>query len=298
MMNRRQFLQTSGLAAGTILAGPAALAGPISKEGMSRIGMTTVVFRERMLTSESNYVDNELTLQGVPAYFNDRFNIRNVEYWSRHFVSREIPYLKEVKNALADSRSTLINIQVDTRYDVSDTETEKRELAIAEMKEWIDAASFLGSKMVRVSGMRKSYEEAVKSLILLNEYAKEKGIVLLVENHFDLYSDPDIYVNMAKDVADPNMGLIADFGNYPEETNQFEALEKIAPYAKLVSAKTLAFDMESYTHTSFDFPRCVRIMEDAAYKGIYSLEQWGPRYIKYDYEKIVDWMIKNVKANI
>jgi len=73
---------------------------------------------------------------------------------------------------------------------------------------------------------------------------------------------------------------------------------KIATYTKLVSAKTLAFDMESYTHTSFDFSRCVRIMEDAGYTGIYSLEQWGPSYIKYDYEKIVDWMIENVKANI
>ena len=39
-------------------------------------------------------------------------------------------------------------------------------------------------------------------------------------------------------------------------------------------------------------------MEKGGFKGIYSLEQWENDLPEYDYEKIVDWMIEHVKANL
>lgn len=71
----------------------------------------------------------------------------------------------------------------------------------------------------------------------------------------------------------------------------------IAPYTRLVSAKTHAYD-EDYNHTSFNFDRCVQIMRKGGFRGIYSLEQWEKGRPDYDYEKIVDWMIEHVKTNI
>ena len=71
----------------------------------------------------------------------------------------------------------------------------------------------------------------------------------------------------------------------------------IAPYTLLVSAKSHAYD-ENYEHIGFDFGRCVRIMEEGGFTGIYSLEQWEDGLPDYDYERIVDWMIKHVKANL
>ena len=151
--------------------------------------------------------------------------------------------------------------------------------------------------MIRGSFLRHSLEEGIKSARKLTDYAAGKGITFLSENHFDLMSEPHKHVKVAEEAKSENFGLLADFGNYPDSIDKYEALAMIAPYTKLVSAKTHAFD-ENYEHIGFDFDRCVRIMEDGGFTGIYSLEQWEEGLPDYDYERIVDWMIEHVQSHI
>jgi len=295
-MKRRLFIQHSGVAAGAMLAAPSLFSACAGDDPVARIGLTTVVFRNRFIRTNPDATDNLLTLEMVPEYFQDRFGIYQPEFWSEHFESREPSYLQDLKHALDKQRCRLINIQVDTPgKDMSDPENSR--LAIEEIKEWIDVGVFLGAKMVRGSFMQHSLEEGIKSTRELVKYATGKGIIFLAENHFDLMSTPENHVRVAQDVDSKNFGLLADFGNYPESTDPYEALKMIAPYTRLVSAKTHGFD-ENYEHTGFDFDRCVRILEDGGFKGIYSLEQWENGLPDYDFEKIVDWMIRHVQANI
>ena len=297
-MKRRNFLRKSGLATGAILAGPAILPACTGSEPMSRFGLTTVVFRTRFLSTNPEAKGNLLTLEEIPEYYQDRFGIYQPEFWSEHFESREPSYLKDLKTALDQAHCTLINIQADTPgKDMSDPEKGNSALAVEEIKQWIDAGALLGAKMVRGSFMQHSLEEGIKSARKLTEYAAGKGITFLCENHFDLMSDPEKHVRVAQEVESRNFGLLADFGNYPETTNKYEALALIAPYTRLVSAKTHGFN-ENYEHIGFDFDRCVRIMEEGGFKGIYSLEQWENDLPDYDYERIVDWMIEHVQSNI
>jgi sugar phosphate isomerase/epimerase len=297
-MKRRKFIQNSGVAAGAILAAPSFITACSGKDAMTRIGLTTVVFRNRFLSTNPDASRDLLTLETVPEYFQDRFGIYQPEFWSEHFESTEPLYLKELKKALDKSHSNLINIQVDTPgKDMSDPESGKSDLAVKEIKEWIDVGSSLGAKMIRGSFMQHSLDEGIKSTRELVKYAASKGITFLSENHFDLMSFPENHVKVAQEVDDKNFGLLADFGNYPESTDKYKALEMIAPYTRLVSAKTHGFD-ENYEHKGFDFDRCVRIMEEGGFKGIYSLEQWENGLPDYDFEKIVDWMIGHVKANV
>ena len=297
-MKRRKFIQNSGVAAGAMLAAPSFFTACSANDSMSRIGLTTVVFRNRFLSTNPDASGDLLTLETIPEYFQDRFGIYQPEFWSEHFESTEPLYLKELKKALDKSHSSLINIQVDTPgKDMSDPETGKSDLAVKEIKEWIDVGSSLGAKMIRGSFMQHSLDEGIKSTRVLVKYAASKGITFLSENHFDLMSFPENHVKVAQEVDDKNFGLLADFGNYPESTDKYKALEMIAPYTRLVSAKTHAFD-ENYEHIGFDFDKCVRIMEEGGFKGIYSLEQWENGLPDYDFEKIVDWMIGHVKANV
>ena len=291
-MNRKEFIRSTSVFAGTCLFSPQIFAKPPMVDPMSRIGMTTVVFRDRF-EAES---PNPLKLEEVPMYYKDRFGISNIELWTKHFESTEKSYLKEIKKSLQKNQCKLINIQVDTKNDLSDSDQSKREKALSEMKGWIDIASYLGSQMIRASMMKQSYEESFNSLKHLNAYCKKKGLILLIENHFDMFSIPSNHTNIFNDLSDENVGLIADFGNYTKEVDRYSALKQIAPHTKLVSAKSTNFD-ESYKHVSYDFVKCVNILESAGYKGIYSLEQWGPKK-EYDYERIVDWMITLIKENI
>ena len=297
-MKRRTFIQQTGLATGAILAGPTVLSSCAGSDPMSRIGLTTVVFRNRFISTNPDASETLLSLETVPEYFQDRFGIYQPEFWSQHFESREPSYLKGLKKALDKAHCTLINIQVDTPgLDMSNPENGNSALAIEEIKEWIDIGALLGAKMVRGSFLNYSMEEGIKSARLLASYAAGKGITFLTENHFDLMSEPEKHLQVANSVINENFGLLADFGNYPESTDKYKALEMIAPYTLLVSAKTHEFD-ENYEHSGFDFDRCVRIMEEGGFKGIYSLEQWENGLPDYDFEKIVDWMIKHVRANL
>ena len=297
-MKRRTFIQQTGLATGAILAGPTVLSSCAGSDPMSRIGLTTVVFRNRFISTNPDASETLLSLETIPEYFQDRFGIYQPEFWSEHFESREPSYLKDLKKALDKAHCSLINIQVDTPgLDMSNPENGNSALAIKEIKEWIDIGALLGAKMVRGSFLNYSMEEGIKSARLLASYAAGKGITFLSENHFDLMSEPEKHVQVANSVINENFGLLADFGNYPESTDKYKALEMIAPYTLLVSAKTHEFD-ENYEHTGFDFDRCVRIMEEGGFKGIYSLEQWENGLPDYDFEKIVDWMIKHVRANL
>ncbi len=259
---------------------------------MSRIGMTTVVFRDRFKAESAE----PLKLDEVPVYYKERFGISNVELWSQHFESKDKSYLNGIKKSLRKTKCNLINIQADTKNDLSDPDQTKREKALSEMTDWIDTAAYLGSKMVRASAMKKSYKDSLSSLKYLNTYCKKKGLVFLVENHFDLYSIPSNHTKIFNDLSDENVGLLADFGNYKKDVDRYVALKQIASHTKLVSAKTSNFD-EKYDHISYDFGRCVRIMESEGYRGVYCIEQWGAKK-DYDYERIVNWMIDEIKENI
>jgi len=297
-MKRRKFLSKATVASTAFLFGPSVFFNKAKADPMSRIGLTTVVFRNEFASTNPDLNTSVLTLQDIPEYFSERFGIHNVEYWSEHFESREKSYLKELKKALEKKNCTLINIQADTPgKDISNPENGNSALAIQEIKEWIDAGKFLGAKMVRASFMHKSFEEGMKSMKTLADYARNQGIILLAENHFDLLSIPGNHLKVAKAYNGEYFGLLADFGNYSDDVDRYEALKLIAPYTKLVSAKTHAFD-EDYNHTSFDFDKCIRIMEEGGFRGIYSLEQWESGVLDYDFEKIVDWMIEHVSANI
>jgi len=297
-MKRRHFIQSTGVAAGAMLAAPSVFTACSAKDPMARIGLTTVVFRTRFHSTNPDASDDLLTLEKIPEFYQDRFGIYQCEFWSEHFESRSPSYLKDLKASLDLNHCTLINIQADTPgSDMSNPETSNAALAIQDIMEWIDVGAALGSKMVRGSFMQYSLEMGIKSMKKLVKYAKSKGITLLCENHFDLMSIPENHVKVAQEIGKDHFGLLADFGNYPESTNKYKALEMIAPYTQLVSAKTHGYD-ENYEHTDFDFDRCVRIMEEGGYSGIYSLEQWENGLPDYDYEKIVDWMIEHVKTNI
>jgi len=297
-MKRRNFLNKATVAGSAFLMGPSIFFNRVKADPLSRIGLTTVVFRNKFASTNPNLNTSVFTLQDIPKYFSERFGVNNLEYWSEHFESREHSYLKDLKRALEKENCNLINIQVDTPgKDISNPEDGNSALAVQEIKEWIDVGKYLGSKMVRASFMHKSFDEGMKSMKILADYASSIGIILLAENHFDLLSIPENHLKVAQTYNGQYFGLLADFGNYSDSVDRYVALEMIAPYTKLVSAKTHAFD-ENYTHTSFDFDKCVQIMEKGGFRGIYSLEQWENEMLDYDFEEIVDWMIEHVSANL
>jgi sugar phosphate isomerase/epimerase len=263
--------------------------------------MGTVIFRNRFAQTRPKgmaEVGNPLTLLDVPAYYRERFAIRNLEFWSHHFESLEKPYLNELRARLKAAKAELINVQVDAAYDLASTNEEERQRSLETVRKWIDAAGLLGSRALRINPGRPdgSVEKSIASMKEVNRYCLSKHLPLLIENHFGLEMNPDVHLRIREGAGPRNVYTLPDFGNYPLES-MWDSLAKILPYAYVVSAKAVDFN-EKGEHISYDFDRCVQLCERAGFKGIYLVEQWSRKDQDLDYEKIADWMLQRVRANI
>lgn len=266
-----------------------------------RVGMGTVIFRNRFEQTKSKGItelENPLTLLSVPAYYRERFNIRNLEFWSHHFESLENPYLLELRARVKAAGAELINVQVDADYDLASANEEERQRSLATVRKWIDAAALLRSRAVRINPGRPdgSIEKSIASMKEVTQYCVSKRLPLLTENHFGLEMNPAVHLQIRQAAGPRNIYTLPDFGNYPVET-MWESLAKILPYAYVVSAKAVDFNPQG-EHVSYDFDRCVQLCERAGFKGIYLVEQWSRKEQDLDYEKIADWLLQRVRANI
>jgi sugar phosphate isomerase/epimerase len=296
-MNRRTFLlESSGLLLSIALAPQLTAAAP-----SDRLAMGTVLFRHRFRQTkppELATLQNELTLLDVPAYYRERFGIRNLEFWSYHFESLESAYLKELRGRIEAAGAQLINVQVDTEYDLASTDEGERQRSLEHVRQWIDAVALLGGRAIRINPGRAggSVEKSIASMREVNRYCRAKGLPLLTENHFGIEMDPDVHLRIRAEAGPENIYTLPDFGNYPVDT-MWDALAKILPYAYLISAKTVEFN-ERYEHVTYDFDRCVQMAERAGFRGVYSVEQWNRGYQALDYEKVAEWMLERVRANL
>jgi sugar phosphate isomerase/epimerase len=298
-MLRRTFLARAGGLVVTVTAGMNAVSAVQSRT--DRVGMGTVIFRSRFEQTKPKTVTsltNPLRLIDVPAYYRKRFAIGNLEFWSHHFESLDKPYLEELRQRIKAAKAQLINVQVDAKYDLANADEDERQRSLATARQWIDAAALLGSRAVRINPGRPdgSVEKSIASLKELNQYCASKRLPLLTENHFGLEMDPAVHLRLREAAGPGNLYTLPDFGNYPIET-MWDSLAKILPYAYVVSAKAVDFDAEG-KHISYDFDRCVQMCERAGFKGIYLVEQWSRKDQDLDYEKIADWMIERVRANL
>jgi sugar phosphate isomerase/epimerase len=263
---------------------------------MNRIAMSTVTFRFRFKQT-SKEGKGDLLLTDVPEYYADRFGLTNIEFWSKHFESQKKSYLDQLKKKIAKTKTRLINIQVDERYNLADPNDQRRKASIRFCKGWVDTAAYLGAPSMRVNSGRGQMASCVSAIKEVNAYAKSKGLILLVENHGGISANPDDLLKLHAAVGSPNFRILADFANWPSNVDIYESLKKVYPHTHLISAKTKEFN-EKGEHISFDFDKCVRLAEASGFKGIYSAEQWAAKNNPTNFEKASDWMIEHLKANI
>lgn len=102
--------------------------------------------------------------------------------------------------------------------------------------------------------------------------AAEHGIVMALENHWGLTTSLDNLLYIHKTVNSPWLGINLDTGNYPGDP--YEGIERLAPYATIVQAKTYFGGGVWYT-LNLDYDRIAKILRKAGYRGWISLEMEG-----------------------
>lgn len=131
----------------------------------------------------------------------------------------------------------------------------------------------------------------------VTQYAKERGIRTMVENHGFFCQDSVRMERLVNAVADENFGLLCDIGNFLcVDEDPVQALSRVAPYAFFVHAKDFLVKSGCGPHPGAGFLvtrggnflrgtiighgavpvfQCLRILKNAGYQGDLSVEFEG-----------------------
>jgi sugar phosphate isomerase/epimerase len=224
--------------------------------------------------------EEPLALLDFPRVARDEFGFDAVELNSPFFAARDAAYLADLRGGADRAGVALVGIAVDGEGDLAALDPAERQAAVENHLPWLDAGATLGCQFVRANlGGRETTdpEAAVRnggeSFAALARAGAERGVAVVIENHWGLTANPENMARVFDGVNSPALGALLDFGNFPPE-GRYEALARIAPYAKAVHAKIHDFAPDG-SHTGVDLARCVGIVREAGYSGWWGIEFEG-----------------------
>ncbi len=303
--NRRSFL-TASLAGGALLGlklphaqalGAMAVAG---ETGDFKLSLAEWSLHNALFAGEISNLD-------FPKLAREQYGIGGAEFVNQFFKDKahDSQYLKLLKARADDHGVTCVLIMIDGEGDMSAPEKDERSKAVENHKKWIDAAAALGCHSIRINtGEHYSPSDVgavAEACAALNDYGVQHKIGVICENHGGPSSNPDALTVLMKAVGSPNFGTLPDFGNFPKANGKYaidiyDAIERMMPYAKGVSAKSYDFD-EKGNETTLDYPRIMKIVTTAGYHGFVGIEFEGGRLSEPEGIKATKKLLESIRGS-
>ncbi|MBN1875179.1 MAG: sugar phosphate isomerase/epimerase [Anaerolineae bacterium] len=208
---------------------------------------------------------------------------------------QEKAYLEKVKEAAGAVGMPFGCIAVDGAHIYEPTEAARRANRALAYK-WLDVAGQLGTAQVRIdAGGPPEMPDDVFAIIVEGYHdviarAREKGIEVLVENHWGPTNNPDNVVRLMEAVD--GLGLLFDTNNWIKE-RQEEAWNMCAKYARASHVKTFCFDEEGNEPT-VDIPKVMHILLDTGFDGVWGIESVPREVDEYEGVKRTIALMKRV----
>lgn len=209
------------------------------------------------------------------------FKIGAIEYVNQFFKDKaeDQAYLAELKARHEEHKVRALLIMIDGEGALGDVDEAKRQKAVENHYKWVEAAKTLGCHSIRVNAQtsEKDFEAAKKlaadGLRKLSQFAADRKINVIVENHGGLSSNGKWLSETIALVGLGNCGTLPDFGNF-YDYDRYQGVTDLMKYAKGVSAKSYEFDAQG-NETKIDYAKMVKIVVDAGYKGHIGIEYEG-----------------------
>jgi sugar phosphate isomerase/epimerase len=166
-----------------------------------RISIASYPFRDFIAGQKDKAGGGKMELKEFAAHVGEKFNIKKIEPWSRHFRSVERTYLEDLRAGVEKAGGAIVNIAVDEEHSQYSPDQAERERAVASSKQWIDAAVAIGSPSVRThiaeaKSAKPDVELAADSLKRVAEYGAAKNVVVNLENDDPNTEDPFFIVKV------------------------------------------------------------------------------------------------------
>jgi len=201
-------------------------------------------------------------------------------------------WLDKLAGKIASTGVKCHHVSNNAPRNICDLDAEKRKEGIAVVKKWLEGCAQIGAKTMRVNtgGPRvapsasatqgyprndeivKYLKNAIESFKEMADYGGKMGVRVTIENHWGLSADPMNVRIILDEVNHPFCEASPDFCNWEHEYMLYHGLEALAPYTH-----TTVHAKYWNRWSQVDVQRCVRIMTNAKFKGIFALEyEEGP----------------------
>lgn len=226
------------------------------------------------------------------AIARNEFGMGAIEYVNTFFYghAKDSAYLDELRRRADDNGVTSLLIMIDAVGALGAPDDATRAASIENHRPWLAAAKHLGCRAIRVnaasSGAKAEQQKlAADGLSALAAHAAIEGLDVLVENHGGWSSDGAWLAGVIRMADQPNLGTLPDFGNFRVSSDniydRYLGVTELMPFAKAVSAKSYDFD-DAGNETTIDYPRMMKIVLDAGYRGYVGVEYEGSRLSEFD----------------
>jgi L-ribulose-5-phosphate 3-epimerase len=225
-----------------------------------------------------------------------RLGFDGVEVLHRQMTDESPGYVNKLKQLAFRYGLSLPMLSI--HQDFISPKAEERQEAVAHTIRCIDLASRMGIPSVRLNSGRwntiasfddlmkvKGDEPPIQGYTDEDAFrwciegiqgclpaAEKAGVLLALENHWGLTTRTDNLLRIHKAVSSPWLGINLDTGNFP--VDPYPEIERLAPHASIVQAKTYYGGGEWYT-LDLDYTRIAATLRKANFRGWVSLEMEG-----------------------
>lgn len=265
MLNRRDLLK-SAAALPAVAAVASQSPDPAQVKARIRPAICAYSFRKELQAKTMTYAD---LVRLAAALDVDGLDL--TVYW---FPDTTDAFLLPLKRLAYRNNIEIYSISV--RTEMTRETPELRAKEVEGIRQWVDVASKLGARHIRVFGGRvpKGATEdqaagwVVEGLKRAAEYAGQKGVVLGLENHGGITEHSSRVLDMIKRVDSPWVGMNLDTGNF--RTDVYNQIERCIPQAVAVQVKVEI--TEDGKRQPSDWDRVLSMFGKARYRGYMALE--------------------------
>jgi sugar phosphate isomerase/epimerase len=288
-LSRRDLLKTGALASAALIANDtlAETTQTAPSTQRIRIGVSTYSYWhfDRVKYPIEKVIENAA-----------RLGFDGVEILHRQMEGEEKKYLNNLKRMAFANGLDLFFLSIHQNFVRPDKALRQQD--INHTKRCIDLAHYLGCPAIRLNSGRwgtirdfqkmldaggneapiegytddDAFKWCIESINECIPHAEAAGVIMALENHWGLTTQVDGLLRIYKGVNSPWLAINADTGNFFGDP--YSQLEKLAPHAMVVQAKTYYGGGVYYTR-ELDYKRIAKILRDAGFKGYVSLEMEG-----------------------